>query len=125
MILHVSLTSVVRIIIIGGGVVAESETSPTAGAIAAEIQTDVEVVKRLQNLESCYSSMLISVWRLIGNCDLAEVKLFLDDLLGTGEFRNCASLDDVLYRLRGPEKPHIDMHIQHLLPGATGCSGKD
>ena len=85
--------------------------NPT-GASGAEIRVNVEVVKRLQDLKRCFSSMLTNIRRLYADCDLAEMQFFLHDLLDAEEFKKCATIDDILEQLR---QGHVDTFNIHCL----------
>ena len=78
----------------------------------SEILASVEVVKQLQDLESCFSSMLTSIRTLFTSRDLAEMQFFLDDLFETHEFRNCGTIDEILWQLR---QSHVDTFNIHCL----------
>ena len=79
--------------------------STLTSASGAEIQADVKVVRQLQDLESHFSSMLTIIRRFYINCDLSKMQFFLDDLLETEKFSNCATFDEILHQLR---RSHVD-----------------
>ena len=75
-------------------------------ASGAEMQANMKaVVQQLQDLERHFSSMLTGIRRFYTNCDLAEMQFFLDDLLETEEFGDCATFDEILRQLR---HSHVD-----------------
>ena len=66
---------------------------------------DVKVVGEIQDLESDFSFMYSEVRDVLANCDVAKAKFFLKDLLGTDEFTNCRTIDELLQQLR---RNHVD-----------------
>ena len=82
----------------------------------AEIHANVQVVRQLQDLESHFTSMLTIIRRVYANCDLKEIQFFLDDLLGTDEFGNCDTFDNILRQLR---QNHVDTFNIYYLEKLT------
>lgn len=73
-------------------------TEPTASG--AEVQANLEVVKKLKALETCFACMLTSIMQCYANCNPAIIRFFLYALLGTEEFKNCSTIDEILRQLR-------------------------
>ena len=69
------------------------------------ILVDPEVVKRLLDLESHFTSMLTVSRQFFAKVELAEMRFYLGDLLETDKFGSCATLDDILKQLR---QDHVD-----------------
>ena len=64
------------------------------------------MISDLHELEGELSSIMIHTRKdLIKQCDIAELKFFLDDLFGVKKFRRCKNVDEVLRKLR---RDHID-----------------
>ena len=84
----------------------------------AEIQANAEVVRQLQDLESCFSITLTNIRELLTHSDLQMVTFFLDTLLGTDVFKNnCHNVDDVLRWLC---KDYIDVFNIYSLEKLAG-----
>ena len=75
-------------------------------ATGAEMVYVKTAIQQLQDLECRFSSMLSGIRRFYANCDLAEMQFFLDDVLKTEEFRDCATFDEILRQLR---RSHVDI----------------
>ena len=74
-------------------------------AAGAEMVYVKAAIQQLQDLESRFSSMLTGIRRFYTNCDLPEMQFFLNDLLETEEFSDCATFDEILRQLR---RSHMD-----------------
>ena len=76
------------------------------------VEPDTRVVKQLMELEGHYADMIRRVSQCYSNCNLADMQLFLNTLMGTEEFNNCTSICAVLGQL---SRCHIDtFHISYL-----------
>ena len=73
---------------------------------SSDFEVNVENVRKLQELEFCFTRMLTSVKHFYADSDvLADMKFFLDNLLETDTFRNCATIDEIFHQLC---QAHVD-----------------
>ena len=66
----------------------------------AVIHADVNVVRRLLELESSFSCMLTKLRHHFAKRYLKDARFFLDDVFQTDDFRDCQSFEEILIRLR-------------------------
>ena len=89
--------------------------SPTALS-TADVESDVKVVRGIQDLESSFSNLLLDMMDALANCNLSKIQFFLNDLFDTDEFNSCDTVDKLLRQLR---QGHVDTfnvyYLQQLI----------
>ena len=61
---------------------------------------NVKVVSALRDLESDFSCLMTDTRQDLEDCDIEEIKFYLDDNFGVDEFRQCKNIVEVLRKLR-------------------------
>ena len=82
-------------------------------------------MKRLRDLEISFANMLTDLHDLFTEwkCDLSKAKFFLNNLLGTEEFNQCTSFDELLWRLC--QDRNVDTFNTYFLQALVALFKKD
>ena len=84
----------------------------------AKIEADVAVVNNLKELEILFGRTLVQVKRLFTKRDLPDAQLFLDSVIGSEDFVECANFDKLMRKL---QQDHIDVFNISILQQLVAC----
>ena len=77
----------------------------TAPLTTNDIDADAKVISDLHELEGELTSIMVDTRKDLKDCDIAELRFYLDDLVGFEKFCRCRNVDELLLKLR---RDHID-----------------
>ena len=84
----------------------------------AKIEANLAVVNDLKELENLFGRTLVQVKRLFNKCDLSDALLFLDSVIGSEDFIECANFDKLMRKL---QRDHIDVFNISILQQLVAC----
>lgn len=77
-----------------------------------ELEADVKIVEELRELGAKYCKLLLDFKKKLKGVKIDDAKFYLNQLLGTDDFTECVTMEDILNKL---SRNHVDTFNVHSL----------